>query len=226
MVLLPVLAVVAQKYKLIQSTHTADNTRDCRVTGNCVSSRYLKHDTLHVTIYTDNEFRDLHAYRDSFTADHDTLSLNLMDTTKAVYSCIFNKKTQKMDTLSVIRTMTVLNRTDDSYDTRRNEYVLTGFTTIPAVVQSDHRPLCDCPTRPIRFELYRNDTINVISANGLKQGMWISFYDTCEKKEEKYFDQGIFISGKMFDKSGNDLHAVYQSENSTMILVPDTLIRK
>jgi len=220
-VLLFGLWVAAQNYKLITSGHIADNSRDCRKIGNCISAKSLRHDTLKISIYTDNQDRDLNAYRDSFTLDHDTLSLNQLNTSiKTTYD--FNKDKNKTDTVETVQ-MTMLNRMDDSYDTRRNDYVLTGFDKMPAVIQFDHTKLCACPTLPVQFELFRNDTINRINANGHKQGVWISFYDTGEIKEKKYFDKGIFTGGQIFDKKGNDLHAIYQGENHTMINVRDSV---
>lgn len=210
--LLIIVSVAGRSYKLIRSGHYADYSKDCRQTGNCISDRYLKNDTLHVTIYTDNQDKDLNAYRDSFTIQHDTLSLNLKDTARTVYSYAYNKQKHKMDTFIVMKVMNV-TRMDGSYDTRRNEYTLTGFNHIPKVIQHDHTTLCDCPTRPISFDLYKNDTINMINANGRKQGVWIRFFDTGEPQEKKYFENGEFKRGQLLDRKGNDLHAIYQSEN-------------
>ena len=225
LVLLSVLSVVAQKYKLIESNHISDDSKDCRKIGNCLGNRYLKDDSLHVTIYTDNQFRDLNAYRDSFTIDHDTLSLNLNDTNAIRYTYVFNKEKNKIDTLTWV-VMTIWNRMDDGYDTRRNEYILTGFTSIPKAFQFNHANVCNCPTLPLKFDILNKDTINMINANGLKQGVWIIFFDTGEIEEKKYFDKGLFTGGQMFDKKGNDLHAIYQSENMTLIMTKDTLIKK
>ena len=216
------LTAVARQYKLIESRHIEDNSKDCRKTGNCISARYLKNDTLHLTIYADNQFRDINLYRDSFTLNRDTLCLERNDTTPPVYSYVFNKEKNKMDTLCVGH-MTMYQPMGDGYDTRRNEYTLTGFQRIPAVIRFENVPVCDCPTRPIEFDIYNNDTINVINANGLKQGVWISFYDTCEKEEERYYDKGVFTGGKMFDKEGNDLHADYKSGEMVIVRVTDSL---
>jgi hypothetical protein len=219
------VVMFAQHYKIIESRHISDNSKDCRKIGNCISSRYLKNDTLRVTIYADNQFRDLKLFRDSFTVCQDTLSINLIDTTRAGNLYVFNKERNKMDTLET-GTCWITQRMDDVYDTRRNEYTFTGFKNIPAVIQSDHYTLCNCPTQPIQFDIFNTDTINVINANGLKQGVWIRFFDSGGKEGEKYFDEGVFIGGKMFDKKGNDLHAIYQSENMVSIKVRDTLQEK
>jgi hypothetical protein len=209
--------VAARNYKLIASGHFADNSKDCRKIGNCISAKSLSHDTLKVTIFTDNHDQDLNAFRDSFTPDHDTLSLNQLNTAiTTIY--VFNTEKNKTDTLETVQ-MTFLNRMDDSYDTRRNEYTLTGFDRVPIAVQFNHSRLCDCPTLPVQFEIFNNDTINMINANGHKHGVWISFYETGEIKEKKFFDKGRFTGGQMFDKNGEDEHAIYQGENHTMIFV-------
>ena len=220
-VLLFGLWVVAQNYKLIASGHIPDNSKDCRKTGSCISAKSLSHDTLKVTIYTDNHDQDLNIFRDSFSLDHDTLSLNRINTSITT-TYIFNKEKNKTDTVETVQ-MTMYNRIDDSYDTRRNEYTLTGFNKMPEAIQFDHTKLCDCPTLPVQFELFRNDTINMINANGHKQGTWISFYETGEIMEKKFFDKGIFTGGQMFDIKGKDLHAVYQGENHTIISVRDSV---
>ena len=213
--------VAAQNYKLIASGHIPENSKDCRKTGNCISEKSLSHDTLKVTFYTDNQDRNLNDFRDSFTLDHDTLSLNLINTAiKTTY--VFNTEKNKTDTVETVQ-MTMLNRMDDSYDTRLNEYTLTGFNKMPAAIQFNRTKLCDCPTLPVQFEIFRNDTINMINANGHKQGVWISFYDTGEIKEKKYFDKGNFTGGQMFDINGKDLHAIYQGENQTIISVRDSV---
>jgi hypothetical protein len=114
----------------------------------------------------------------------------------------------------------------DGYDTRRNEYTFTGFQRIAAVIRFENAIVCDCPTRPIGFEIFNNDTINVINANGLKQGVWISFFDTCEKEMEMYYDKGVFTGGKLFDKKGNDRHATFIYRETMEISVKDSLQEK
>ena len=176
--------VASQNYKLITSGHFADNSRDCRKIGNCFSAKSMSHDTLKVSIYTVNQNYDLTVFRDSFTMDHDTISLNQLNTSiKTTY--VFNTEKNKTDNVETVQ-MTMLNRMDDSYDTRRNEYILTGFNKIPAAIQFNHTKVCDCPTRPIQFEIFNNDTINMINANGRKHGTWISFYDSGEIKCPNY----------------------------------------
>jgi hypothetical protein len=207
-------SVDGRSYKLIRSAHYSDNSKDCRVIGNCVSARYLKNDTLHITIYTDNLDRDLNAYRDSFTIQNDTLSLNLIDTARTVYSYVYNKVKNKIDTFIVMKAMFV-NRLDGWYDSKRNEYALTGFNQIPKDIQFNHSTLCDCPTQPVSYDIYKNDTINIINANGRKEGVWIRFFDTGEPEEKKYFENGEFKRGQLLDRNGNDLHVTYESENRT-----------
>jgi hypothetical protein len=224
-ILLLSVTAVARQYKLIESRHIADNSKDCRKIGNCISARYLKNDTLHLTIYADNQFRDINLYRDSFTLNQDTLCLERNDTTPPVYSYVFNKVKNKVDTFFT-RSFMIVDRMDDGYDTRRNEYTLTGFQRIPAVIRFENVPVCDCPTRPIEFDIYNNDTINVINANGLKQGVWVSFFDTCEKEMEMYYDKGVFTGGKLFDKKGNDRHATFHYGEMMEIGVNDSLQEK
>jgi len=224
-ILLLSVTAVARQYKLIESRHIADNSKDCRKIGNCISARYLKNDTLHLTIYADNQFRDINLYRDSFTLNRDTLFLERNDTTPPEYSYVFNKEKNKMDTLCVGH-MTMYQPMGEEYDVLRNEYTLTGFQRIPAVIRFENATVCDCPTRPIEFDIYNNDTINVINANGMKHGVWVSFFDTCEKEMEMYYDNGVFTGGKLFDKKGNDRHATFHYGEMMEIGVNDSLQEK
>lgn len=212
---LPVYIVIAREYKLIQCNHIADNSKDCRKIGNCLSGMELSNDTLKVTVYIDNQDPDLNMYSDSFTIDHDTLCLNLNDTNALGYSYVFNKVKNKTDTFE-IRTVHYQYRTDDRYNTRRMDYTFTGFSMIPKGIKFNRTNICDCPTLPLKFDILLNDTINMINANGLKQGAWIRFFDTGEIEEKKFFDKGKFTGGQLFDKKGNDLHVSYKSENMTI----------
>src|ERR1035437_1734439 len=81
----------AQKYKLIDTKHFRDNSKNCEYTGNCVSAKYLKNDTLHLTAFINNNGRDLYAYRHSFSYKNDTLSLNLIDTNRVVKTRVYDK---------------------------------------------------------------------------------------------------------------------------------------
>ncbi len=198
-------SIDAQEYQLIDSKHFSDNTKDCRKIGNCVSEKFIKNDTLYIVTYFDNNCRDLNAYEDTFSYYNDTISMNLNDTSKIQYSTFFNHSKNKIDTIITYR-IVVEHQCVGGYDTQRNQYKLLGFKNIPKVVQLNHETLCNCATKPIKFEIFKNDTINRINSNGHRDGLWITFFDSGQIHEEKYFDNGTLQDGKTFDINGNDLH--------------------
>jgi hypothetical protein len=198
-------SIDAQKYQLIDARHFSDNSKDCRKIGNCISDKFIKNDTLNLIIYFDNNCRDLNAYKDTFSYYHDTISMNLNDTNKIKYSTFFNNSKNKIDTI-IIYPIVGMHQCMGGYDTQRNQYKLLGFKNIPKVVQLNHETLCNCPTRPIKFDIFNNDTINIINSNGRRDGLWITFYESGQIHEKKYFDNGFLKDGKTFDMNGNDLH--------------------
>lgn len=191
-------SIDAQKYQLINSNHFSDNSKDCRKIGNCLADKFIDNDTLYVTIFFDNNCRDLSRLRDTFSFYNDTLSLNLVDTGKIRYSYVFNKAKNKIDTL-IHFPMMISSQCMGGYDTQKNRYKLFGFKNVPKVFQYNHNTLCDCPTKPIKFDIFNNDTINIINSNGHRDGLWITFFDSGQIHEKKYFDNGILKDGKTFD---------------------------
>ena len=98
LVMLYINSIAARKYKLIQAAHFLDVSKDCSYTGNCVSSKYLIKDTLHLTIFISNNGRDLDSYLYSFSYLKDTLNLNL-ENTNVIKTKVFNKSKRRMETL-------------------------------------------------------------------------------------------------------------------------------
>lgn len=97
---------------------------------------------------------------------------------------------------------------------------------MPKSFQLNGSNVCDCPTQPIKFELYKNDTINLMDANGKKHGVWLRFFDSGSIQEKKYYDHGNFVDGKTYDSNGNDLHYIGEFEDGTAIMRIDTLGNK
>src|ERR1035437_5819439 len=98
LVMLYINSIAARKYKLIHATHFLDFSKVCSFTGNCVSSKYLKNDTIHLTIFISSTERDLDSYLYSFSYFKDTLNLN-PENTKVIKTRVFNKSKRRMETL-------------------------------------------------------------------------------------------------------------------------------
>ena len=94
---------------------------------------------------------------------------------------------------------------------------MIGFSNIPKVLQFDHITMCDCPTKPIKFEFYKGDTINIIDKNGKMQGKWLTFYNTGEIEKQKYYKQGRFINGQYFDRQGKIIGEIQEGEMEIII---------
>ncbi|MDO9154842.1 MAG: hypothetical protein Q7U47_14240 [Paludibacter sp.] len=206
--------VFAQKYKLISTRHFYDDSKDCSKIGNCISSKQIQNDTLHLTIFIDNNGRDLDAYRNSFTFRNDTLNLNLNDTNKVVKTKVFNKSKNKMEAF-LTRTVPAQMLIYGGTDIQRIQYTFIGFDKVPRSIRFCNTSLCDCPTKPIKFEICDNDTINMINENGYKHGNWIEFYDTGEIMKKKKYSNGMLVEGYLYDKHGKATHTLKKEAMET-----------
>jgi len=212
-VMLCILSVSAQRYKLIDVSHCSDASKDC---GDCISAKYIKNDTLHLTFFINNVW-DLDAYRHSFSFKNDTLSLNLNDTNRIKIIKVYNKSKHKMETRE-FRQATLYN----GKSIERMQWTLIGFTKMPKGFQFNGTQLLDCPTKPIKFDIYKNDTINMLNANGYKQGDWIEFYDTGEILKKKKYNNGQFIEGYYYIKQGKATHRIQEGKLEESILIEET----
>jgi len=197
--------VIAQNFKLIESKHISDNSKDCRKIGNCVSDKYIKRDTLHLIIYFDNNCRDLSFFQDSFSFYNDTLSVNLIDTTKIKNPTICDSGNNKIGKVIANGKARFYRPCFGDYDTQKFQYLLSGFNNLPKVFQFNHQTLYDCPTHSIQYEIFKSDTVNVINFNGKKEGLWIQYYDTGELKEKDWYKDAVFDHAITYDKNGNIL---------------------
>jgi hypothetical protein len=87
-------------------------------------------------------------------------------------------------------------------DIQRIQCAFIGFERVPKAFKFDDSNICDCPTKPIKFEICDNDTINMINENGHKHGNWIEFYDTGEIRKRKKYNNGQLVEGYLYNKQG------------------------
>lgn len=223
LVVFTICTVSAQKYKLIDAKHFSDYSKDCRTIGNCISSKYIKNGTLNVTIFINNKYRVLDSDGYSFDFKKGILSINTYNKDeRELKDTIINGVKMHRGMVSVAFKQPARG----GYDTQRYEFKFTGFVEVPKVIQFNHEKLYDCPMKPIKFEIYKKDTINVLNSNGKKHGLWLQFFATGEIQEKKYYDNGSFVSGKTFDRNGKDLHYIGEFSNGIGSLRIDTLINK
>ena len=67
------------------------------------------------------------------------------------------------------------------------------------------------------YLIYKGDKINVINKNGYKEGRWIEFYDTGEILKIKNYQNGRFINGHLYDKTGKTTHIIDEGYEETAI---------
>jgi len=223
LVILCANSIFAQKYKLIQAKHFSDNSKDCREIGNCISSKYLKNGALNITIYINNRYRVLDSDGYSFDEKKGVLSVNTYNVnTRPLKDTIINGVKMQLGNVSIAYRPPARG----GYDTQRYEFKLSGFSKVPKIIQFNHDNLCNCPIKPLKYEIYKKDTINIINSNGKKQGLWLKFFKTGKIQEKKFYDNGKFVSGKTFDKNGKDLHFVSESSGSIISVQVDSLFNK
>ena len=215
--------IFAQKYKLIESKHFSDNSRDCRKIGDCISSTYLKNGTLYITFYINNQYRVLDSDGYSIDVKKGVLSINTYDlNSRSIKDTIIQGVKMHRGIVSIRYSQPARG----GYDTQRYEFKLSGFRKVPGVIQFNHTNLCNCPIKPVQFEIYKKYTINMINSNGKKQGLWLKFFSNGKIQEEKYYDNGTLIRGKTFDENGKDLHYVSETSGSITSVKTDSLFNK
>jgi len=212
--------IVAQKYQLINSKHDPDNSKNCSLIGNCISTAIIKNDTLYLTIFINNNGRDLEAYRDSFIYKNDTLSLILVDTNKIETTFRFNSFKNIIDTFYIAK-MQIMRQLVGGLDFQRLQYNFIGFNYLPKVFQFDNENLCYCPAKMIHYEIYKGDTVNIIDKNGHRQNKWLTFYETGEIMKQKNYKDNSFVSGQYLNKSGIVIGEIEESEIETIIIPED-----
>ena len=205
----------AKKQEIIASSHCADNSIDCSIVGDCISAKRIENNNLYLTIHTNNGGTDIDAYRQTFTYQHDTLSMNQENKAVPVVTNELNPETGKMEKRCCI-TIPSKSMSCGGPDIQRFDYTLSGFSKLPKVIQFNHVTLKDCPTKAFKFEIYKKDTINLIDAHGHKQGDWMEFYPSGVIKCKRYYNKGQFMYGYIFNEAGKATDKILQMEPMEM----------
>ncbi len=207
-------SISSQKYRILSVTKQVDHSKDFRITGYCYDKIRLVGDTLTVQFYTQNAENQTKGMKDAFTFRNGVLNFFEVYTETVKDSIYFNPKTKKNE---IIHMGTATISMDALNPDQKRTYKLVGFKTIPKVIQYNQASLCKCPTKPLKSEIYKNEKINVINANGLKDGRWIEFYDTGQIMKTKKYDNGNLLGGYWYDKKGKKTHRIQESAMETAI---------
>jgi antitoxin component YwqK of YwqJK toxin-antitoxin module len=197
----------SQKYRILSVTKQVDHSRDFNKTGYCYDLNKIIGDTLVVQFYTQNIKNVTKGVTDSFSYHNDILNFHDAYKVRQLKDSIFyNPKTKKKETLHMYESVQLEG--DGWHLHQKRTYTLVGFKKAPSVIQYNDVSLCGCPNKPLKFELYKNDTINMLNANGLKEGVWIEFYSTGEIMKRKRYKNGNPLGGYLYDKTGKVTHII------------------
>lgn len=202
----------SQNYRVVSVTKLVDHSKDFREMGYCYDINKIVGDTLYVQFYTQNVKNLTKGVTDTFSYHNGVL--NFYDgypKQKVRDSVYYNPKTKKREVLHMLESGSLM--VDGWNPDQKRLYMLTGFKKTPTTIQHNEVTLCNCPTKPIKFEIFDNDTINVLNANGLKDGVWIEFYDTGEIMKKKRYKNGNSLGGYLYDKKGKVTHTLTDEAN-------------
>lgn len=207
----------SQKYRILSITKQVDHSKDFSKTGYCYDLNKIIGDTLVVQFYTQNIKNPTKGVTDSFSYHNDILNFHdAYRVQKVRDSVYYNPKTKKKEILHMLESSSISIDGWNPYQKRI--YTLVGFKKAPSVIQYNEISLCGCPNKPLKFELYKNDTINMLNANGLKEGVWIEFYSTGEIMKRKKYKNGNPLGGYWYDKTGKATHRI--QETAMEVAVP------
>jgi hypothetical protein len=189
--------------------------KNCGVLKNCIDSIQLTDHSLLINLTVEDAC--VSERRLTFKLLYDTLSLNYYSEPTEKDSVIYNEKTGNYDSTKYYSLSISVNQFIHSCKTFFFEFA--GFNRIPRYIVYNNEILRSCPVTYVSFSVHRGDTINIINANGNKEGGWLTYYDTGEILKVKNYKNGRFLNGYIFDKEGNITHVVDEEEEEIDIPV-------
>ena len=200
--------------RIVDVVKQKDSSKKFKVIPYCFDKNEIIDDTLIVQFYTQNQTYPNNDRKDTFSFDNGVLNFsdayiydNIVDSIVTI-----DEKTGER-TVSYIGGIQAIS-VDESYQKRI--YKLVGFNELPSVIQFLGNTLCECPTQPVKFEIYKNDTINILNKNGRKDGVWLEFYDNGIIKEKQKYNNGEYLGGYLYDSTGKVTH----QNHGSVIYVP------
>ena len=190
----------------------------------CVLNKKLSHDTLTIELLSSNtQYSEKPEI--SFLLKNEILNINILPKTTQTEKKVYNKIKKRYET--VYEVMSGSFHIDGLGPKAKKEtFRFKGFKKCPTTILLNGMYYKECPTEDIESKTYKGSIINRINKDGFKEGVWLQFYETGELREKKYYENGTFISGKTFDKSGKDLHYVSESSGGITSMKIDSLYNK
>jgi len=212
----------SQDIRLIDYTSYPDHSKNIDKVGECVLKKVLHGDTLTVELLLRNMKCSVKPSIE-FTYLFDILNISYKLPYKNRDSIYFDPIKSKYDTLYIEEMNYSVSVNGTGPKAKRDVFRFTGFKKCPESICINNDCYPDCPVTDIEYRTYKGIKINRINANGYKQGLWISFYDTGEIHKERLYNNGVVIGGKTVDKKGKDLHSVGEFERGVESMQVDSL---
>jgi len=218
--------LLSQNIRLIDYTSFRDHSKNYDKVGNCVLKKTLTGDILTVELFSQNMQSSIKP-KFEFTYRNRILRISASWSESIGKDSVYYDTVHKKKVLIHAGTM----RVDMYFDmmgpkAKREVFRLKGFKRIPVRIYLNDNLYPNCPVKDIFFKIYKGIVINRINADGKKDGLWITFYDTGEVFERKQYKNGAFEGGKTYDKKGKDLHYVGEFEGGVGSVQIDSLINK
>ena len=209
--------------RIVEIIKQKDYSKDFKMMPYCFDRNEIIDDTLIVQFYTQNMTYPNNDRKDAFSFDNGVLKFSDAQIYKPVVDSIvtIDEKTGERTVSYIESVQCAMSITQDvgwqSYQKRT--YKLVGFKEVPSVIQFWGDTLCKCPTKPIKFEIYKNDTINVLNENGRKDRIWLEFYDNGIISRKQKFNNGENLGGYLYDRTGKTTHQIQEGYTDAAITV-------
>jgi len=224
--LLPNGILFSQNIRLIDYNFYPDHSKNIDKVGECVLAKALSGDTLRLEVLSRNMLYSVNP-KFKFTYLKGILRIDaVLPVTRLKDTVYYDKVQKKRITMHRERMDYSISVSGLGPKAKREVFRFKGFHSCPATIYLNNTLYPNCPQKDIEYRVYKGQIINRMNANGYKQGLWITFYETGEIHEKKQYNNGILLSGKTFDKNGKDLHYVSESEGGIVSVQVDSLFNK
>ena len=205
--------------RIVEVIKERDSSKDFAMMPYCFDRNEIINDTLIVQFYTQNLIYPDNDRIDAFNFDNGVLTFSDVLINGGIIDSIvtIDKKTKKRIVSYIYTSGHVQDNTElccAVQPSKKRTYKLVGFTEAPSIIQFWSDTLCKCPTKPIKFEIYKNDTINLLNENGLKDGVWLEFYDNGIVKEMRKYNNGKNLGGYFYNETGKAIWQINEGLNS------------
>jgi hypothetical protein len=184
----------AQTPELVKFERSQSYKKDCSIIKNCIESIGLNNQTLILTLYTWKPVNSIERCLE-YRIANDTFFIDYLQSNKNE-AILYMESSKKCEVLN---------------------FEFKEFTKVPNCISYNSDNLSTCPIEYFSYNIYKGDTINIINRNGYKDGKWIDFLESGVTKIKEY-NNGRFIKGYLYDKSGKITHVV--SDEGVEVSIP------